>query len=89
MIEGDSRPSDVFEEAYPCEDCWYAPRCRIYKLSCKSFHIYSHSKGRLDKSQRIPSSYWYHKTFLKRNKTEPTEAEIEAIAAKLIPVIEV
>lgn len=70
MIAGETSPSDVFDEPYPCDGCVHWDRCKERELSCKSFYIYVTERGRLDLTHRSPNHDWFHKTFVKRGKPE-------------------
>ena len=70
MLKGDTSQAEVFDEPYPCEGCVHWDTCAEKQLSCKSFYLYVTYKGHLDLTQRQPSTFMYHKTFIRRGKRE-------------------
>lgn len=70
MLPGETAPSTVFDEPYPCEGCPYWETCSSTEVSCEAFYIYVTERGRLVEGRRTPTKEMYHKTFIRRGKAD-------------------
>lgn len=86
MLSGDTSPTTVFDEPYPCEDCPYYDACGRRKMACEAFYIYVTERGRVDKTCREPSIRMYNKTFVRRGKSDRLYERQLRIDALLIEV---